>query len=149
MMFCSCEELVTILNSNAEGKNEGHILAHIDWGIIFWAAPNSSSSICIFTYLIMSIERQCAKLVRTSHLTISKFTITQGCTPWWCAHRGTLACWVFSSREFFLANSVVILPKGRAFKLQIIVVFLPYGDMYIFVDGICSRCLSFRLFFRS
>jgi hypothetical protein len=51
MMFCSCGELVTILNSNAEGKNEGHILAHIDWGIIFWAAPSSSSSICISYYL--------------------------------------------------------------------------------------------------
>jgi hypothetical protein len=35
VMSYSCEELVTILNSNAEGKNEGHLLAHIDRGIIF------------------------------------------------------------------------------------------------------------------
>jgi hypothetical protein len=73
-------------------------------------------------------------------------------------HRGVLhdgvhieVLWLvgFFFPEFFLANSVVILPKGRALKLQVIAVLLPYGNVFTFVDGNCSRCLSLRLFFRS
>jgi hypothetical protein len=115
VMSYSCEELVTILNSNAEGKNEGHWLAHIDWGIIFWAAPDSSSSICILTYLVMSTERQCGKSARTSHLTIGKFTITQGCTPWWSSHRGTVDFWLV---RFFLLKILSCQFCGDSAKRQ-------------------------------
>jgi hypothetical protein len=38
----------------------------------------------------------------------------------------TFGCWVFFFQRFSLANFVVILPKGRALKLQVMAVLLPW-----------------------
>jgi hypothetical protein len=43
----------------------------------------------------------------------------------------TFGCWVFFFQRFSLANFVVILPKGRALKLQVMAVLLPWWHIYI------------------